>query len=220
MVVLIILLGLFFRIWNLEYFAGFSYDQEVAAFWIRDFIINHKLSLIGQEISVGGVFIGPFFYYLMAPFYWLSNLYPLGGNIFMVAVSLLNMVMIYLFAKQIFSRSCALIALFLYSVHPGIITFDRTVAPSGMIILLSTTTAFILNKTRRASRDYLILGIILGLTFSVHPTVVLLIPITALYFLVKKRKIKNQRVISNSCPNNNFILSTNTFRPSSPRSYC
>lgn len=195
MVILIFLLGLFLRIHNLEQLAGFDFDQEVAAFWIRDFVVNHKLSLIGQEISVGGVYIAPFFYYLLTPFYLLTKLYPLGGNIFVTFVAIVTMIMIYRFTKQVFNHKSAVIATFLYAIHPGIINFDRTVAPSNLIILLSVSTASILVKLHKNWFDFLLLGIIFGLTFSVHPTAVALIPITILYFLVKKEKVGRKNIL-------------------------
>ena len=71
---IIIILGTILRAANLEKAAAFNYDQEVAAFWLKNLLVDHKFSLIGQEISVGGVYIAPFFYYLMAPFYALFNL--------------------------------------------------------------------------------------------------------------------------------------------------
>ena len=66
--------GLFLRIYRLEELAGFDFDQEKAAFWIRDFLIHGKISLIGQEISTGGIFIGPLYFYLLSPFYFLLNM--------------------------------------------------------------------------------------------------------------------------------------------------
>lgn len=185
----IIVLGIALRVYQLEQLAGFNYDQEVAAFWIKELVVNHKFSLIGQEISVGGVYIAPFFYYLLTPFYLLTKLYPLGGNIFVALVAGLAMIMIYRLANQVFGKPTALIATFLYAIHPGIINVDRTVAPSNLIILLSVTTAYLLTKPHRSSLDMFILGIILGLTFSVHPTAVLLIPIVGIFFLVKKEKV-------------------------------
>ncbi|MEK7565513.1 MAG: glycosyltransferase family 39 protein [Patescibacteria group bacterium] len=182
LLILIILLGLFLRAYNLERLAVFDYDQETAAVWIKNLIIDHKFSLVGQETSVGGVYIAPFFYFLLAPFYFLSGLNPLAGNIFVILVSLLTMVFLYKWSRSH-------IALFLYAIHPGIINFDRIVAPSNMAILLSTATAYFLTKIRKTKLDYLFLGTILGLTFSIHPPTILLIPICLLWFALKKEKV-------------------------------
>lgn len=184
----IITFGLFLRVYNLEKRVDFGFDQEVAAWWIKSFLVDHKISLIGQEISLGGIYIAPFFYYLLAPFYFLTQLYPLGGNIFITIVSFLTMAMIFAFAKQIFNKSCAMIAVFLYAIHPGIISYDITAAPSNMVMFLSVSTAFILTKQKRTIRDVVLLGIIFGATFSVHPTAILLIAISFFVFILEKQK--------------------------------
>lgn len=187
--VAIILVGLALRLYQLEQRSGFDFDQETAAWWIKNLVVDHKISLIGQEISTGGVFIGPFFYYLLTPFYLLTKLYPLGGNIFVTFIALLTMIMIYHFTKLVFNKSCAAITTFLYAINPGIINFDRTVAPSNMIVLLSISTAYLLIKFPKSWLDRFLLGIILGLTFSVHPTAVLLIPIAVIYFFFSKERL-------------------------------
>ncbi len=182
MAVLIIILGLFLRFYNLEKLAVFDYDQEIAAVWLKNFLVDHKFSLIGQEISLGGICIAPFFYYLMAPFYWLADLNPLAGNIFVTLISLLTMIILYKWSRNH-------LALFLYAIHPGIINFDRVVAPSNMAVLLSTATAYFLAKIHKSKLDFLILGTILGLTFSVHPPTILLIPVCLIYLFLKKEKV-------------------------------
>ncbi len=178
---LIIILGTILRAANLEKAAALNYDQEVAAFWLKNLLVDHKFSLIGQEISVGGVYIAPFFYYLMAPFYAVFNLNPLAGNVFVTLVSILSIIAIYILGKQVFSTSVGLISSFLYAIHPGIIAYDKTVAPSNLIVLLSAALALVLTKKVRSLKDYVIIGMLLGLSFSVHPTAVLLVAIAVIY---------------------------------------
>ena len=66
MIIFILLLGLFFRLYNLEIFYPWGHDQDLFAWIAKDIIIDDHLRLIGQETSIIGVFIGPIFYYLVA----------------------------------------------------------------------------------------------------------------------------------------------------------
>src|SRR3989344_882557 len=178
---IIIILGTILRGANLEKAAAFNYDQEVAAFWLKNLLVDHKFSLIGQEISVGGVYIAPFFYYLMAPFYALFNLNPLAGNVFVTLVSIFTLIAIYKLGKQVFSTSVGLFISFLYAIHPGIIAYDKTVAPSNLIVLLSTALVLVLTKKAKGVKEYVFIGMLLGLSFSVHPTAVLLVAISVIF---------------------------------------
>ncbi|MDO8657992.1 MAG: hypothetical protein Q7K55_04580, partial [Candidatus Levybacteria bacterium] len=65
LLILILLLGLFFRIYKLEIFYPWGHDQDLFAWIAKDILIDGHFRLIGQETSIIGVFIGPLFYYLI-----------------------------------------------------------------------------------------------------------------------------------------------------------
>ncbi|MCL4390463.1 MAG: glycosyltransferase family 39 protein [Patescibacteria group bacterium] len=181
----LIIFGLALRFYQLQTRAGFDFDQETAAWWVRDLLVNHKFSLIGQEISVGGVFIGPAFYYLLAVFYALFRFDPVAGNVMVTVVAGATMLMVYLAARRLFDQKTALLSLFLYAISSSLIFYDRTVAPSNLIMLLSVAALYFLLR-----QSYFWLGVITGLSFSVHPTAVLLLPIIFLYKIkITKRQL-------------------------------
>ncbi len=64
--IFILLLGIFFRIYKLEIFYPWGHDQDLFAWIAKDIIVDHHFRLIGQETSITGLFIGPIFYYLIA----------------------------------------------------------------------------------------------------------------------------------------------------------
>ena len=66
--VLVIGIALFFRLYKLREFYIFEHDQDLYSFIVRDILSGH-FRLIGQLTSIDGVFIGPLYYYLLAPFY-------------------------------------------------------------------------------------------------------------------------------------------------------
>src|SRR3989344_5149976 len=78
--VLIIGIALFFRLYKLREFYIFEHDQDLYSFIVKDILSGH-LRLIGQLTSIEGVFIGPLYYYLLAPFYWLFNYNPVSAII-------------------------------------------------------------------------------------------------------------------------------------------
>ena len=72
---LILSFSAFFRLYRLNTFLGFWYDQGRDALVIWDFIYHGKFFLIGPVTGIEGIFLGPFYYYLLSPFYFLG-----GGN--------------------------------------------------------------------------------------------------------------------------------------------
>ena len=190
---LIAIFGVALRLIRLDKIAGFDYDQEVAAVWIKNLLVSHKFSLIGQEVSIGGIYIAPFFYYFLAPVYLIFNMNPIGANYFLVFVSGLTTYSIYLFGRELFGTKVGLVAAFLYAIHPGLINLDRIVAPSNLVVLISALAGYFVVKKNKSLRDYVWLGIVLGATFSVHPPSTLLIPVA--FLLLRDRRLLITAVI-------------------------
>ncbi|MBI3559260.1 glycosyltransferase family 39 protein [Candidatus Gottesmanbacteria bacterium] len=193
--ILLVLFGFLLRVWRSEELAGFDFDGERAAFWIRDLILFHKISLIGQEISLGGIFIGPFFYFFLTPFYYFWKMDPVAASIGVSLVSIFTMILIYKVGTRLFGQKTGLLALFLYAVSFRLNYYDRTTAPSNLIMICSLTVLYILTGEITRFRG-LLLGAVLGLTFSVHPTAVLLLPIVLTFFLWNKKKFSGKILIT------------------------
>ncbi|MCL4397671.1 glycosyltransferase family 39 protein [Patescibacteria group bacterium] len=160
-----------------------DFDQDVAAWWIKQFLVDHKISLIGQEISVGGIYIAPLFFYFLSIFYFVFRMDPLAANIAVSLISVITMVLIYKVAKLLFDEKVAVIALIIYAFSFQINFYDRTTAPSNLIMLLSLTVLYLL-----LNKKGLLLGPVLGLTLSVSPAAMVLIP-QSLFFHFKKKFI-------------------------------
>lgn len=180
-VFLIILAGFILRIYHLEKLAGMDFDQDIAAWWIKSFLIDHKFSLIGQEISIGGIYIAPLYFYFLSVFYFFFRMDPLAANIAVSLVSVLTMLLVYKIARLLFDRRTAIIALIIYAFSYQINFYDRTTAPSNLIMPLSLTVLYLILKKRS-----LLLAPVLGLTFSASPAAALLIP-QALFFRFKQK---------------------------------
>ena len=81
------------RTLNINSLLAFHYDQGRDALVIWDLIHNGKLFLIGPTTGLAGVFRGPFYYYLIAPFYLIAGGNPVIPAIFFnITFSCSNMV--------------------------------------------------------------------------------------------------------------------------------
>jgi 4-amino-4-deoxy-L-arabinose transferase-like glycosyltransferase len=162
--------GFFLRVWRLREMMGFDYDQEVAAFAV-DRILTGKLTLIGQEISLGGIFIGPGYYYLLSLFYLIFNNDPIGIG-FMVAIfSIATMAALFLVTRELDNEESALIALAIYTTSWQINFYDRTTAPSNLVMLATLSVLLILLKLR-SGRNNLLPFLAVTVTFTavhLHP---------------------------------------------------
>ena len=136
LIILIVVFGLSLRLYRVVPRFTYSHDQDLIGWFIRDVLSGH-LRLVGQETSVPGVFIGPVFYYLLIPFYLLFGLSPVGGQAFVLVLSILTIISIYFVFEKIFNRKFGLIGAFVYSVSFYFVLNNVEVVPTMPISLWS-----------------------------------------------------------------------------------
>src|SRR3989344_2919866 len=73
-VLCLILFGaLYVRIYRTGEVLAFYFDQGRDAMSVWNLLHNGDFFLIGPTTGIAGIFRGPFYYYLITPFYWLSK---------------------------------------------------------------------------------------------------------------------------------------------------
>jgi len=99
----ILVIGLFFL--TFAYKLGFiwAHDHDLYAWIAKDIIVNHHWRLVGQVTSVDGVFIGGFYYYLMAFMFWLFKMNPISAIFATSIIGLVSIWSIYFVIKDVFS---------------------------------------------------------------------------------------------------------------------
>jgi len=73
----IILFAFLLRVYRINDLLGFYYDQGRDALVVWDLIHNGKFFLIGPTTGIAGIFRGPYYYYLITPFYLLGRGNPI-----------------------------------------------------------------------------------------------------------------------------------------------
>ncbi len=100
-------------------------DQGRDVYIIRDFLKNGNLFFIGPQTSIGNMYLGPWFYYLIAPALLISNFNPVGPAIFIALINIATIILIYFVCQKWFNRSIGLISAFLFSISPVVIKYSN-----------------------------------------------------------------------------------------------
>lgn len=199
-ILLIILAGVFLRLYRIQDFYMFLADQGRDAVIIRRIILLEKFPLIGPPSSIGEVFLGPFYYYVVAPFLWLFKSNPIG---LAIGVGLLGMALTYLIyhiVKKTVSRNVALLLAAMMSVSALFVDIGRFSWNPNLLPVFSfiTLSLFFLSLHGKKPLLYSVLfGISFGLSFQLHHLAALLgVPIALYYilFLIRKGKMKALQV--------------------------
>lgn len=199
-ILFIILAGLFLRLYRISDFYMFLGDQGRDAVIVRRIILLQKFPLIGPPSSIGEVFLGPFYYYVVAPFLWLFQSNPVGLAIGVALLSAAASILIYYMVKKIVSKDVAIILSILIAcsalfVDIGRFSWNPNLLPYFAFITLSLF--FLALHGKKKVLFSLLFGIFFGLSFQLHHLAALLaVPIGIYYllFLLRKRNLKSIQV--------------------------
>ncbi len=169
----------------------YGHDQDLASWFYLDVVKNSHLRLIGQETSVHGVFIGPFFYYLLIPFYLLFAGQPYGGLLLVAILSLLSVFSIYFVFTKIIDRKAGLIGAIIYSFSYVVIFTDREVVPTMPVYLWSIWFLYTLHLVlaRKQKSAFIAAGLLFGLVWHLNLGLAIVAPLFFLAIIISKQKI-------------------------------
>ena len=136
-VFLILISAFFLRILNINSLLAFHYDQGRDALVIWDLIHNGKLFLIGPTTGLAGVFRGPFYYYLITPFYYLGQGNPIYPTVFLIFTSVVAIWLIYYLVSKFQNKQSALISVILASFSYYLVMASRWLSNPTPMLLLS-----------------------------------------------------------------------------------
>lgn len=167
----------------------FDYDQEVLWTAAHKVVTEGKLTLIGQEMSVGGIFMGPGLVYSLVPVVLVSSGNPQGMIVWVAVVYLVTSAAYFWAVSSWFGRTAALCTLALYAFSPSLILYDRLLAPSTLLLAHALVLLYGIDTIAQGKqRGFLITGI--GLGIGMHITFVWLFALILVAFvLVRQRKL-------------------------------
>lgn len=170
--ILLLCLHIFLRFYQIDQRNLFAWDQVDNAWMAKNIIVDHNIPLTGVPIKGSSGFnLGPIYYYLIAPFYWLFSLDPIASGVFAGITSLLTFFTLYWVVDRLFSRKVALFAVFLHTVSFAVIYSDRVQWNVNFIEPVSLIVFYALYKIITGdSRYFLLLSIAIGFSMHVHFT--------------------------------------------------
>lgn len=190
-------LGLFLKSYKPLQLFIYSHDQDLAGWIIKDVVVNKHLRLIGQETSTQGVFIGPFFYYLLIPFYLLFGMDPMGGVVMVTLLGAFGIWSYYFVFLKIFNKSTGLIASLVYATSFYTVLTDREVVPTTPVIIWTAWFLYSLHLILSGDqkKGFVLGGILLGLAWNFNLALVIIAPLILIAFILGRKKLSIKAVI-------------------------
>ncbi|MBI2195777.1 MAG: glycosyltransferase family 39 protein [Candidatus Levybacteria bacterium] len=181
----VLLLAAFLRIYRIEDYMTFLGDEGRDVLVVYN-ILHGQLTLLGPTASVGGFFLGPIYYYFMAPFLFLFNLSPAGPAVMVALFSIATVYLTYKVGSEFFGKTAGLIAALLYSISPLVIAYSHSSWNPNLMPFFSLLSLYTLYKAVSKNKPilFLLTGFLLGITMQLHYLTTFLGVVVAAYVLI------------------------------------
>lgn len=122
----ILIIGAFFRLYKIDEYMTFLGDEGRDVIIVRRFLTELHPPLIGPGTSIGNMYLGPLYYYMMAPALLLANFSPVGPAVQVAILGVITIFLVWFVGRIWFGKPAALIAAGLYAISPTVIIFSRS----------------------------------------------------------------------------------------------
>ena len=213
-ITLTILVGVFLRFYKLYGFTTFLGDQGRDAIVVKRILTMEHFPAIGAPTSIGQVYLGPFYYYFIAPWLLFFNNQPIGLAFGVAFFSSLYLLINYLIVKELFNNKAALISTVFLSFSSFLIDFSRFSWNPNLLPLFTLLTVYFVIKSLKTNKWYffVLLGSFISFSIQLHYLALFLIPpiVTLLINdLIKRGKVKAPIVIGRDHLDTGSVASPN-----------
>lgn len=209
--ILILLVAVFLRFYNLSGYLQFLGDQGRDVLIVKRMIVEHQWTLLGPNASVGGFFTGPIYYYFMLPFLWLFNLDPVGPAYLSAIFGLAMIILIYWLGKEFFGKRVGILAAFLVTISPKMIDISRfSWNPNPVPLFALLTIIFLYLGAKKQKIVYTFLaGVSVGIMVQLHYIDLVFVPI--LLLLILWLPLKGSRLVHFLAAGSGFLFGNSLF---------
>ena len=183
---ILLLVSVFFRFWQIRDYVVFLGDEGRDMIVMRDIFVKGKIPFLGPSASVGGFYLGPIYYWMAAPFLWLSNYDPAGPAYLVAMVGVLTVLLLFKFLKDTVGLWPAFFASILYSTAPLIVRYSRSSWNPNVLPFFALLMIYFLylGISKKKFLNFLFAGAAFGICIQLHYLAALLAAIAALIVLV------------------------------------
>ena len=191
----ILLLGAILRLYKIDGYMTFLGDEGRDAIVVRKLLVYGDPILIGPGTSIGNMYLGPLYYYLIAPSLLLANFSPVGPSVFVALLGVITIGFIYLVARQWFGKVAAVVASILYAISPTVIIYSRSSWNPNVMPFFALLCIYVIWKVWQEKKYnwLIVLGISFAFVLNSHYLGLVLALVLGVFWFLTYLKNKNSR---------------------------
>jgi 4-amino-4-deoxy-L-arabinose transferase-like glycosyltransferase len=193
---LILVVGAVLRLYRIPEYMTFLGDEGRDAIVVRRLLVEADPILIGPGTSIGDMYLGPLYYYLMAPFLLLAGYSPVGPAVMVALLGVATIFFVWYVTAGWFGEQKvagvslhvgALMAAVLYAIAPVVIYYSRSSWNPNIMPFFALLTIYSIWKFwARDEYRWMVVGLIsFAFVLQSHYLGLLLIPVIGLFWFLK-----------------------------------
>lgn len=190
--VAILVVGAVCRLYNIAGFMTFLGDEGRDVIIVRRLLTEGHPPLIGPGTSIGNMYLGPLYYYMMAPALFLAAFSPVGPAVEIAILGIVTIWFVWYAGREWFGRTAALISAGLYAISPTVIIYSRSSWNPNIMPFFALLSIYSIWKVwkHRKFNWLLVLGLSFAGVIQSHYLGLLLVPTLVIFWLLTLRDLK------------------------------
>ncbi len=195
----ILLIGAFVRLYKINEYMTFLGDEGRDVIIVRRLLTEFHTPLIGPGTSIGNMYLGPAYYYMMAIPLLLANFNPVGPAIFIALLGIITIFFLWFVIREFFPskkiHTGALIASFLYAISPVVIIYSRSSWNPNIMPFFALATIYFMWRTwtKQEFKSLILVGISFACVLQSHYLGLLLLPVILIIWFLALTKTSNKK---------------------------
>src|SRR3989338_6950909 len=174
----ILLTAAFLRLYRIRDYIVFLGDEGRDALVWHGMVEKGEFTFLGPTASVGGFYLGPIYYYLALPFYFIFK-DPVGPAIFVALLGVATVWLVYFVTKNWFGKISGLFASGIYAVSSLIVRYSRASWNPNPVPFFSMLGIYLAATGAKEKKWWKLIGagICLGIIWQLHYLTLIMTPI-------------------------------------------
>lgn len=203
----ILVVGSISRLYQINQYMTFLGDEGRDVIIVRRLLTEGHPPLIGPGTSIGNMYLGPLYYYFMAPGLFLTNFSPVGPAVQIALLGIITIWMVWYVGREWFPPSpkasegqvawVALIAAGLYAISPIVIIYSRSSWNPNIMPFFAILSVY---SIWRVFKHYefkwmLVLGVAFAFVLQSHYLGLLLAPTIGIFWFLTMVGVWKDKVL-------------------------
>lgn len=186
----------FVRLYRISDYLTFLGDEGRDVIIVRRLLVEGHTPLIGPGTSIGQMYLGPFYYYMMAPALFLANFSPVGPAVQIAVLGIITVWFVWYVGREWFGKGAGLIAAGLYAIAPTVIIYSRSSWNPNIMPFFALLSVYAVWRVWREKEFgwMPVLGFSLAAVLQSHYIGLLLVPTLGIFWLMALKDVWRDKV--------------------------